>query len=361
VVLLFLFADLLHKSTVALDHYTLEPWGRTADFYPFLIALVQPAILVAAVRSVGAGAAVTTAAVFAVQHVAIVMLLQAAGMRTPTFSPLPILPALVMDAVAARSSRAVAAVTGGLLFALTLYAQEIAWMRWIVRAPWAPMDIARGVPPALLAAAGSAWVGWVIGEVIDSTARGRSLAAGFGTRWRARVAMASIVPLAALGAFAAYRPSRLEPPAPVARLGLAADTGFDYRDATFWPALMPDDWERPGTHGTYQEAIVDGRPVPLGPAWCSRSDAMLTHTLANVRFGLVINGDPVPLEHFPRVRRRLRDGSHCEWIGVSSTTPRPGDQHVVYDLEYRIPVESLAGIVGPGTTRIVVALRMKEP
>ena len=203
VVLLFLFADLLHKSTVALDHYTLEAWGRTAGFYPFLIALLQPAILVAAVRSIGAGAAVKTAIVFSLQHIAILTVLQAAGMRTSTISPLPILPALAIDAVALCTGGGVVPILGGVLFTITLYAQESASMRWLTGEPWEWLDVARGLPPALLAGVGSAWVGWVVGSVIASAARGQSLAITFGTRARARVALLSVVALVALGAFAA--------------------------------------------------------------------------------------------------------------------------------------------------------------
>ena len=47
VILLCAFADLVHKAMVALDHYTLDAWGRTPDFYPFLLALFLPAICVA--------------------------------------------------------------------------------------------------------------------------------------------------------------------------------------------------------------------------------------------------------------------------------------------------------------------------
>src|SRR5204862_1642944 len=93
-ILLCAFADLVHKAMVALDHYTLDPWGRPPDFYPFLLALFLPAILVTAVRALGPGAATATAAVFAVEHAAILLVLLAFGMRTSTFTPIPILPAL---------------------------------------------------------------------------------------------------------------------------------------------------------------------------------------------------------------------------------------------------------------------------
>ncbi len=97
IVLVFCFADLVHKAMVALDHYTLDAWGRTPDFYPFLLALCLPAVLVMAVRALGAGAATATVVAFSVEHVAILAVLLASGMRIPTLTPLPILPAIVLD------------------------------------------------------------------------------------------------------------------------------------------------------------------------------------------------------------------------------------------------------------------------
>src|SRR5205814_1914593 len=97
VILLCAFADLVHKAMVALDHYTLDAWGRTPDFYPFLLALFLPAILVTAVRALGPGAATATTAVFAVEHSVILLVLLAVGMRIPTFTPIPILPAVAIE------------------------------------------------------------------------------------------------------------------------------------------------------------------------------------------------------------------------------------------------------------------------
>src|SRR5207245_9990824 len=86
VVLLFCFADLVHKAVVALDHYTLDTWGRTPDFYPFLLALLLPAIFVATTRALGPGAAVATAAIFTAEHILILLALLGFGMRIPTGS-----------------------------------------------------------------------------------------------------------------------------------------------------------------------------------------------------------------------------------------------------------------------------------
>jgi hypothetical protein len=157
--------------------------------------------------------------------------------------------------------------------------------------------------------------------------------------------------LVSIGLVAAYRPSRAEPPASAVTLGLTPDTTFDYRDAVFWEALLPDDWREPGAHSAYQEAIVDGHGIPLGPAWCAADAPALDRALATLRFGLTVNGEPVDLAPYPTTRRRMRDGSLCEWVGVSSSAPRPGLQELVYTLERESAPPS----------RITVRLRVKEP
>src|SRR5213596_4426535 len=319
VILLLGFADLVHKAMVALDHYTLDAWGRTPDFYPFLLALFLPAIFMAATRALGPGAAAATAAIFTAEHVLILLALLAFGMRVPTFTPIPLLPALAIElAVAALpvpSTSGLAALFAGALFALVMYAQEAAWMAWAVGRPWELGRVALAFPGVLLTAVGSAWLGRVVGTVVASAAMGRPAGAAFGSPARARLTLALAAALGTVGIAAAYRPSRAEPPSTVAALGLAPDTSFDHRDAVFWEALLPDGWRAPGTHHTYQEAIVDGRGIPLGPAWCAR------------------------------------DGSICEWVGVAATTPRPGLQELSYTLER----DSLP------PSAIIVRLRVKEP
>jgi hypothetical protein len=355
VLLLFAFADLIHKAMVALDHYTLDAWGRSPDFYPFLMALLLPAVLVTAVRALGPGAATAAAAIFSVQHVLILLVLLGFDMRIPTFTPIPILPAVAIDLVAAafaaRRASWLAAVVAGPAFALVLYAQETAWMAWAVERPWDPGRIAAALPGVVLAAAGSAWVGWTLGTLVRSAAEARPAGELFGSRQRARAAVATLLVLVVLGLAAAYRPSRAEPPATVAALGLVADTAFDYRDAVFWEALLPEDWREPGAHSAYQEGIIDGPGIPLGPAWCARDERALTRELATLRFELAINGVPVDLARYPRTRRRMRDGSACEWVGVRAATPRPGFQELVYTVERESARPS----------RITVRLRVKEP
>ncbi|MGH7275990.1 MAG: hypothetical protein ACREIY_03045 [Candidatus Rokuibacteriota bacterium] len=355
VLLLFAFADLIHKAMVALDHYTLDPWGRTPDFYPFLLALFLPAVLVTAVRALGPGAATAAAAIFSAQHVLILLLLLAFEMRIPTFTPIPVLPAVTIDLVAVafanRRASSLAALLAGVAFCLALYAQETAWMAWAVERPWDPGRIAAALPGVAFTAAGSAWVGWVLGTLVRSAAEARPASELFGSRQRAGRAVATMLVLVVVGLTAAYRPSRAEPPAGAATLGLAPDTSFDYRDAVFWEPLLPEDWREPGAHSAYQEAIIDGHGIPLGPAWCARDEGALAPELATLRFGLAINGEPVDLSRYPRTRRRMRDGSVCEWVGVRAATPRPGLQELVYTLERESAPPS----------RITVQLRVKEP
>ena len=355
VILLCAFADLVHKAMVALDHYTLDAWGRTPDFYPFLLALFLPAILVTAVRALGPGAATATAAVFAVEHSVILLVLLAVGMRIPTFTPIPILSAVAIDLVVSAfpmpRTSSLAPLFAGLAFSLVTYAQEGAWMAWSVGRPWELARVVAAVPGVTLTAMASAWVGWVVGALLAGTATGRGAPSAFASPARARAAVAMALVLVAGGLVVAYRPSRREPPARLAALGLAAGTRFDYRDAVFWEALLPDGWREPGAHHAYQEAIIDGRGIPIGPAWCARDEGALERELATRRVALAINGEAVDLAAYPRTRRRLRDGSVCEWVGVVATTPRPGLQRLVY---------TVARDAAPPST-LTVELRVKEP
>jgi hypothetical protein len=46
----------------------------------------------------------------------------------------------------------------------------------------------------------------------------------------------------------------------------------------------------------------------------------------------------------------MRDGQHCQWIGLSATSPRPGLQELVYTIED-----------GSRASTVIVDLRIKEP
>ena len=126
--------------------------------------------------------------------------------------------------------------------------------------------------------------------------------------------------------------------------------GLTFKVIDGWGTL-PDGWRAPGAHAAYQQAIVDGRGIPVGPTWCGKDEAALGRELATVRVALAINGEAVDLRHYPRTRRRTRDGSVCEWVGVSVTAPRPGFQALVYTVERD----------GAAPSRVTVRLRVKEP
>src|SRR5207247_10834741 len=110
--------------------------GSPPGSHPVLLALFLPATFLAATRALGPGAAAATAAIFPAQHVLILLALLPFGMRVPTFTPIPLLPALAIElAVAALpvpSTSGLAALFAGALFALVMYAQEAAWMAWAV-------------------------------------------------------------------------------------------------------------------------------------------------------------------------------------------------------------------------------------
>src|SRR2546429_8953136 len=175
---------------VGLDDSPLDAWGGTSIFYPLLLALFLPAILVTATRALGPGAATATAVIFTVQHVVILLALRAFGWRTPTFTPIPFLPALAIDLVVAAFPvprySALAPVLAGVALSLVLYTQEAAWMVWAVGRPWDLGRVAAAFPGVTLTAIGSAWVGWVLGALVASVAAGRAAGETFGSRPGAR-------------------------------------------------------------------------------------------------------------------------------------------------------------------------------
>src|SRR5438034_10778626 len=70
------------------------------------------------------------------------------------------------------------------------------------------------------------------------------------------------------------------------------------------------------------EGIIDGLPMPVGPAWCAPTAAALTTALAGTRFGMEVNGTSVGLAPYPLVRLRLRAGAQGAWLGVAAALQR---------------------------------------
>src|SRR5207247_1852027 len=101
---------------------------------------------------------------------------------------------------------------------------------------------------------------------------------------------------------------------------------FPYQEAIFWNALLAEGWPSAPRIEARSEGIIDGLPMPVGPAWCAPTAAALTTALAGTRFGMEVNGTSVDLAPYPHVRRRPRRGAAPGGRGNSSpcSRSRPG-------------------------------------
>ncbi|MGH7275991.1 MAG: hypothetical protein ACREIY_03050, partial [Candidatus Rokuibacteriota bacterium] len=275
-----------------------------------------------------------------------------------TVTPLVSIPALVLTLVtlAARRHRARAwlAVAAGLLFALVFTGLESAWMAWVVGHPW-PLDrVVAGLPRSLVAGALSGWVGWVLGGLLVATATGAPAASVFGSVARARWAVTAALFLAAAGLVSTWQPQRFGPPMTVEELKLVPRAAMRYQDAIFWNVVFEDAWLSAARVEARSEGIIDGFSLPVGPAWCAPTDAALAAAPPALRFTMEVNGAVVDLAPYPLVRLRLRDGSHCAWVGVVSLAQRASENRFVYTIERRARE-------GPATTRIEMLVVFKDP
>ena len=78
--------------------------------------------------------------------------------------------------------------------------------------------------------------------------------------------------------------------------------------------------------------MIEGLPLPIGPAWCAADAARLDADLRHVRFAMSINGTAVDLSRYPYVRRRLLDGRECAWVGIASARQRASRNAFVYTI-----------------------------
>lgn len=361
----FLAADLLQKAMFSLSHYTVDPFSRTPDYYPFLTTLLTAGVAIGAVRALGPGWATVSAGIHLALAILAILLLRAFNFNTPTASPLLVVPALSVDGwmtlAGRRRDRWPVAVVAGLFFGALVVLTEALWMAWIIAKPWPPGAAIAGLPRVLAAGALSGWIGWAIGGLVRGLASAGSTWAIFGGYARGRLVLAGAVVLSLVGLVGAYRPEPLRPPAPLKEFGLIAGDSFDYVDAVFWDAALPDDWWRPGRHAIRSEGVVGGLPWPIGPGWCARDEQTLKEDLARIQFDLTVNGERVPLEQYPMVRLVRRDRRVCAWVGVLAATPPPGRQEFVYTLTYEQPVRVGAETVGPGRSVIAIDMVMKAP
>ena len=350
----------IHLSHYALAHYTMTPWTRTPDFYPLLVAIMFPAVLVALARSAGPASPVLASVLFLAVSVIVDLVLLAMGFARYTITPVIAVPAVAIAAVYARGGRAVErvwlAMVAGLAFMTMFLVMEAVWMAWIVRKPWAWPVVARGLPSATLATLASAFVGWVWGGFLRAPSVAGGAAEIFGSRARARTAALAAVALIVAAIVTVYRPQVYGPPMTIPELALEASSSFPVQEALFWEAILDDDFGQVAQLQVYSEGIIDGIPLPVGPGWCAQDAEHLAREMARVRFTMSVNDAPLDLSTFPLVSQILRDGRHCAMVGVVSRTQRASRNRFVYT------IDPLAG--APDTVRAMrvdVRVVFKEP
>ncbi len=350
----------IHLAHYALAHYTMTPWTRTPDFYPLLVAIMFPAVLVALARAAGPASPVLASLLFLGASVIVDLVLLAIGFARYTITPVIAVPALAVAAVYARGGRAVErawlAVVAGLAFLAVFLVIEAAWMAWIVEKPWPLPALVRGMPSVALATVASGFVGWVWGGFLRAPMAAGGAADIFGGRGRARTAALAALGLIVVAVVTVYRPQMYGPPMTIPELALEASSRFPVQEAVFWEAILDDDFGQVPQLQAYSEGIIDGIPLPIGPGWCARDAAQLAREIPLVRFTMSVNDAPLDLSVFPLVRQTLHDGRHCAWVGVVSRAQRASRNRLVYS------IDPLAG--APDTvraTRVELRAVFKDP
>jgi len=356
--MLAILVDLVHRGHFVLAHYTMLPHARTPDLYPFLVALLAPVVLVAAARAVAPWAPTLACLLFLVVAWLMDVMLRIVDYERYTLTPILAAPAaavsLVFWVAARRHDSVWLGALAGLAFAVAFVTMEAAWMRWPVGRPWPAERVLAALPRVLVTGALSGWVGWVLGGFLRAVSVPGGTAAEFGSRARAGAAAVATLTLAVVGLAATYHPQRYGPPMTVDELRLRPLARFPYTEAIFWNVFFAEGWPLDARVEARSEGILDGLPMPVGPAWCAPSEAALTATLPGLRFTMEVNGTPVDLTPYPLVRLPLRDGERCAWVGVASEFQRASQNRFVYTIE-----RSVSG--GPVTTRVELGVVFKDP
>ena len=336
-VMLLPLVDLLHYVHWSLAHYTLFPWTRTPDFYPFIVALTVPLIVVAAARAVGALAPTWAGLLFVAAIALIDLALAAIDFARPAITPFFFLPAIPVSLLYARwperRHAASTAVIAGVVYLLGFVAMEAAWMAWALNAPWPASRVLAGLPLALLTAAATGWVGWVLGGYLVASGEPGGATAVFGDPRRARWAARVAVIVMAVGIASTYRPQVFGPPLSPDELRLETTRGFPSQEAIFRDALYHDEWPAGPALDIYSEGVMDGIPLPVGPAWCAADESQLDAELPFIRFSLRVNGAAVDLSRYPTLRQREMDGRACAWVGVVSRGQRASQNRFAYAID----------------------------
>jgi hypothetical protein len=163
------------------------------------------------------------------------------------------------------------------------------------------------------------------------------------------------VALIALAVIWLYRPQVFGPPMAVAELALEATPEFPVQEAVFWEAVLDENFGKVPQLTAQSEGIIDGIPLPIGPAWCAPDASQLERELAAVDFGLEINGVAVDLSPYPVIRMRLREGRACGWVGVISRHQRASRNRFVYEIVPR------AGSATVRSMRVEMTVVFKDP
>jgi hypothetical protein len=333
VAMLLPLVDLLHYVHWSLAHYTIFPWTRTPDFYPYVVALTVPLIVIAGARAVGAWAPTATGLLFFAAIVVIDRGLATMGFARPAVTPVFAIPAATVSLLYATRTRRDGigvALVGGALFALAFVAMESAWMAWVIGRPWPRARVLAALPLTLVTGAVIGGVGWVLGGFLRASWIEGGAAEVFGSARRARGAARVAVLVMAIALATTYRPQVFGPPLAVEELALEPAARVPLHEAIFWDALIHDDWPRARVIDVYSEGTMDGIPLPIGPAWCAPDAARLAQDLSQLRFDLTVNGTRVDLTPYPVVQQRLPDGRECGFVGVVSRRQRASRNGFVY-------------------------------
>ena len=336
----------IHLAHYALAHYTMTPATRTPDFYPFLVALMFPAVLVASARAAGPMVPLWACLLFLAASVSVDRALEAIEFERYTITPVIAVPALAVAIVYVVGRRVVdrawLSSVAGLAFVVVFLATEAAWMARVVGQPWSREALTRSLPVTLVTGALSGFVGWVWGGFARAPYSAGGVVGIFGTRARAVGAAVVAFALVAVAVLAVYRPQVFGPPMALAEFALEPASHFPVQEAVFWEAVLDEDWAREPRVEFYSEGIIDGIPLPIGPAWCAADPAELARDVPRLRFAMHVNGVEVDLRGYPLVPQRLRDGRVCSWVGVISRAQRASRNRFVYTIT---PVDSTSPVL----------------
>jgi hypothetical protein len=326
----------IHIAHYVLSHYVMTPATRTPDFYPLLIAIMFPAVLVALARAAGPLAPVFASLLFLAALATVNLGLWLTGFARYTLTPVVAVPALAIAAIYFLARRAAArvwtAIAAGVAFTLIMVGVETWWMAAAVAHPWPASAVLRALPTTLLAGALSGLGGWIWGGFLLAPRIEGGAAGIFGGRGRARVAAVTAVALFAVALVSVYRPQVFGPPMTTAEFALEPSSSFPVQEAVFWEAVLDEDWGHAPRLEVHSEGVIDGIPLPIGPAWCAADAATLAREVAALRFGMEVNGVALDLARYPTVPQRLRDGRHCAWVGVVSRAQRASRNRIVYSV-----------------------------